>query len=132
MSVEAALFSVLSTAPAVSAIIGNRLFPGAAPVNTAAPYAVYSRASARRIRSMLGPSRLAMPRIQVDGYAATYAQARAIADAVRGALDGYRGTAAGVVIHGASLLTDQDIYEAEALPPLFRVSLDFQITHSEE
>lgn len=128
---EAALSALLLADAAVAAAIGARLFPNAAPLGTATPYATFRRISGRRVRSLAGASGLAMPRVQIDVQATSYLAARAAADAIRRCLDGYR-PAGNAVIRAAALLSDQDLYEAEALPPLHRVTMDFQITHREE
>jgi hypothetical protein len=134
MSIERALYARLTGAAAVSAIIGTRLFPNFAPLGTAAPFAIYNRVSANRIRSLTQRSGLAMVRMQVDCMAETYAGARALADVVRQALDGFRGEAGSppVMIESCSLQSDQDLYEDAAEPPLHRVSMDFMLTHREE
>ena len=132
MSVERALYALLTGDAGVSALIGARLYPVIAPLGTAAPYATYQRISARRVRSLTQRSGLSFARIQVDALATTYAGARGLADAIRTTLDGYRGTAGGIAIESATLQSDQDIYEGEAEPPLYRVSQDYMLAHTEE
>lgn len=134
MSLERALFARVTGDAAVSALIGDRLFPNVAPLGTDAPFATYQRISATRVRSLTQRSGLAMARMQLDCMAETYAGARALADAVRQALDGFRGAAGSppVTIEASSIQSDQDLYEDAAEPPLHRVSMDFMLTYREE
>jgi hypothetical protein len=136
MSVERALFTRLTEDDPVSEL-GGRLYPVAAPARVMTPYATYARVSAVRARDTLGPSKLVSARFQVDIYADAYSTARAVANAIRVRLDGYRGTIArsdwSCRIEGISLVTDQDLHEPEIEPqPLFRVSQDYLIHHIEE
>jgi hypothetical protein len=136
MSVERALFHRLTNGTPI-AQLGNRLYPVAAPARVQMPYATYARVSAVRARHTLGPSGLVSARFQIDIYAAAYATARAVSDAIRTRLDGFRGTITqpgwSCRIEGISLVSDQDLHEPEIEPQaLFRVSQDYLIHHIEE
>jgi hypothetical protein len=108
---ELAVYTLLKDAAGVAALVAGRVYPLQAPQNATAPFIVYQRISSRRVRSVDGPSGLAQPRIQVDAYAATYAGAKALASAIRTALDGYRGTVAGVRVGAIALVSDTDFLE---------------------
>lgn len=131
MSIEAAIFSLLTTDSSVSSLVGTRLYPLLAPQDAATPFIVYQRVSASRWTSLEGPSGMAQPRIQIDAYTSTYAAAKTLATAIREKLSGYRGTVAGTRIGGITLITDQDLIENEKDPKLYRVSMDFMVTHDE-
>lgn len=131
MTAELALYTLLSEDAAVSALAGNRIYPLRAPDRVALPYLTYQRISGARWRSIDGPSGMAQPRIQVDVWADRYDVSKSVAGAVRNALDGWRGTVAGVRVGGIALEGDQDLFEDEVDPPLYRVSLDFIVTHNE-
>ena len=68
-------------------------------------------------------------RLQLDSYATTYSAVKDIADQVRIAIDGYRGTQSGTVIGGVLSGEEQDFYEQDT--KLHRVSQDFIIWHQE-
>lgn len=136
MSVERAIFTRL-TAGVPIPDLADRLYPVAAPARVQMPYGVYARVSAGRTRGMLGPTGLVSARFQIDLYGAAYGAVRALADAVRRRLDGFRGVISGVGwtcrIEGVSLLSDQDLHEPDITPEaLFRVSQDYLIHHIEE
>ena len=94
---------------------GSRVYPLLRAEGSALPAIVYSRVSNAPINSLDGSSGLDAVRIQIDTYAATYAQAKAIADQVRGLMQ------AG--LFKALLQTDFDAYEPDT--KLFRVTQDF-------
>ena len=128
---ELAVYTLLINAPAVTAIVGTRVFPVRVSQSAAYPYIRYMRAAGARWRSTQGPSGKAQPLIQVDCYAATYAEVKTLANAVRQTLDGYRGTVAGVRVGSISLETDEDMEEDGPEPIPYRVSMDFLVTHEE-
>jgi hypothetical protein len=68
--------------------------------------------------------------LQVDAYAATYTEARALAEQVRLALQRHRGTSAGVVIDDVFVLSGpNDFYEDQV--KAYRTQMDFLIWHRE-
>lgn len=128
---EKAVYAILKAASGVAALVATRIHPLTAPQSETVPFITYQRISAERTRDTRGPTGRARTRLQVDGYAATYPEAKALANAVRQALDGWRGTAASVRVWSAALESDVDFYEDTVDPKLFRVSMDFIITHDE-
>lgn len=132
---ELAVYTLLKNAAAVSALVGARIYPLTAPQKPTYPLITYQRISGPRWTTLDGPTGIAQPRIQVDAYATTYAGAKALAAAIRQTLDGYRGavstTAGNVRIGGVRLETDQDLYEDDVDPALYRVQMDFMVTHEE-
>jgi hypothetical protein len=129
--IEKAIYVRLTGFAGLAALVGDKVFPLRARPGVAAPYIVYSRVSGQRVRSLAGPSGLARPRFQFDCYGGTYAELRDVATQLRLALDGFRGTVAGVRIGGASLQNEIDAFDFEPDPDLFRASLDFLIFHAE-
>jgi len=132
---EIAIYTILKDTSAVSSLVGARIYPLKAPPKVTKPFVTYQRISGDRWRSFDGPTGTAQPRIQVDCYATTYAAAKALADAIRQNLDGYAGTvtttSGAVRIGGISLMTDRDLFEDDIDPVLYRVSMDFMVTHGE-
>lgn len=129
--IEKAIFAILNGAPALSALVADRIYPLRAPQNAEAPFITYRRISGPRLRSIGGASGQANPRFQIDVFAASYASSKDAGTEVRLALDNFRGTAAGVVIRSCSLDSDRDLIDPDAEPTLYRVSQDFTLWHDE-
>lgn len=136
MSVERALYQRLTIgAPNVSALVGTRIYPMVAPLAVSMPFCTFARISTDRVRSLSGPSGLAMARFTLDALALTYPECRAAADALRRRMDGWRRLEVGAGwscnVKASSLLSDADLHEPDAEPALFRATLDFMITYEE-
>ena len=78
-------------------IDGSAVYAGKAPQNTGA-CVIYQRIGTERDHAMGADTGLTDTRIQVTSWGKHYASAQAIAEAVRGVLQDYSGTAADVVI----------------------------------
>lgn len=114
----------------VAGLIGDRIYPQVLPQDPTLPAVTYRRISAIRVRSQDGPSGVARPRYQLDAWSRSYAEADAVAAAVRTRLDGYRGDIGGETIQGAFADVDRDLYD-EALR-LHGRSADYLVWHEEE
>ncbi len=128
MVIEEALYSHLAADAGVSALVGDRIYPTLAPQEAELPYLVYQRVSGPRVRSHGGPSGLAHPRFQITGAAETYPSLRAVMNAVRAALDGFKGTmggTGGVEVGGAFVENELDSEET------FVSRLDIVLWHRE-
>lgn len=131
MSVAPAVYTRLSGHAPLAAIVGDRIWPVEAPAEASRPYVVFLTVSSQRLAHLGGPSMVANPRVQIDAYAASYADAAAIARLIRDALDGWSGTAGGIEVLGASCVDQRELQEDAANPPLARVSQDFSVWHRE-
>ncbi len=134
--IEEAIFARLSGWAGLAGLVGTSIYPMRAPQNVPAPYVVYQRISAPRLRSLLGGSGQANPRIQIDAYGTSYAQSKAVAEQVRLALDNFRGTVrlpdgTSVKIGACSLETDRDLIDGNMDPELFRTLHEFSLWHDE-
>ena len=134
MSVDDAIYSRLSGNSAVRAIVDDRIYPDRTPQDTALPKIVFTTISQGRAPNTSGASGVTNPRIQIDCWADSNAGAFALADAVRLALDGYRGTVASVVIRSCFLDSERKaIVEPRdgGEQRIYGRSLDFNIWHLE-
>jgi hypothetical protein len=135
MSVKKALVAMLRADAGLVAAVGNRIYPEAIPQHeTKRPALTYTVIDRPRVRHLGGYAGLAHPRVQVDTWATSAADADTVAGLLRTALRPQRLTVAGVGIQGIWLDGEQDFYE----PPLsseavgiYRVSQDFIIWHDE-
>lgn len=131
MTVEAAIYALMMASSEISGAADDRIYPLVAPDCVATPYITYQRISGERWNSLAGSVGKAQPRIQIDVWAETYAAAKQLGDAIRRALDGYRGTVGGIRIGALRIESDQDFFENDPVPALYRVSMDFRVTHAE-
>lgn len=129
MTIEEGLYDYLSTNVGVSAIVGTRVYPGTLPQNWTKPAISYQRVSGVRFRNLAGPAGRATPRIQIDCWAESYSGARTLAEAVRSAMDGYAGLMGTTTVGSVVLESDIDFYEPDT--DIYRVSMDFWISHIE-
>lgn len=134
MAISEAMFSLVTGDTGVSALIGDRLYPGrqpdAAPAGaTAYPCVTYDRLSGQREYSHNGDSGLPHPRFQFSVWAQDYLDARTAATALISALSGYRGIVAGVEIQAVFIENDQETFEAET--KLHRVIVDAVVWHKD-
>lgn len=133
--IEEALKVLITTAvPALT-----RFYPVQAAQAVTVPFAVQQRIGTNAVRSLSGPSGLTQARIQIDIYDLDYDAARAMALAVRQALDGYAGVvtipatspAETVSIRASSFQEERDFVEQTTNPILYRRSADFLIMFEE-
>lgn len=137
MSIEAGLRAFLIADAGVAAIAADRVYPAPAPQDVARPFVTYQRETGERVRSLSGPSGLALPSYLVDCWsddptladsAGSYSQVTALAAAVRQALDGYIGKWSGLDVR-ISLLDERDA--PDELTRMLRVSQTYRIWHQE-
>lgn len=117
--IESAIYELLTSNTVVTALVGLRCYPLVAPQRQGAFHAhvVYQRISHLMNRPLNGPNGLTVDRWQFDCFAmdtttaTAYDLAQSIADAVRLALDGFRGDAGGHAIQRIKLLDGGDSWE---------------------
>jgi hypothetical protein len=123
-----AVYTVLGGAASVTTLVGTRIYGGTAPQNAALPLIVHRVTAVERDRSGHGPSGHSAASVLVECYATTYEGAQALAAAVRVALDGYSGLAAGVQVFYMENTNEIDAVESETLPRAHFVPSEWQVT----
>lgn len=127
--IEALLASRVTTTTAVSSLIGTRFYPNEMPQTVTYPAARYTLVV--RPEVLAKPSsptlRIVRARFQIDVYATTYAQAKAVAAAIKGSLYGWVDLQNGVI--GARITDESDITDNDEA--MRRVSIDGSITYNE-
>lgn len=121
MTVEATLYATLSTDSALRALVDTRIYPVTLPEDCVFPAVTYRRVQTDRHMTLCGPSGGAQALMQVDALAPTFAQSRAVADAVRSAMTGIAHTFIG---------SDADDHDQEM--DLHIVSAEFSIYYTED
>lgn len=107
-----AIYSILTTDSAVSAIVSTRVYPQIAAQGAAFPFVVYVINDITPSDTKSGVSTLDEVRYEILAVAETYAESADLNEKIRTALDRYTGTVAGVVIDSiqfTELDTDYDI-----------------------
>jgi hypothetical protein len=127
-TIEKAIRSILIADTTVKAIT-TRCYPATLPQDPTYPLIVYYKVTGMRDHHLQGPSGLAHPRFQVEAWATTYDAAKALANAIREALDGYSGTQGTVRIGSILIESERDTYEDAV--SCHRVIMDFYVWHSE-
>lgn len=131
-SIKEALYQHLISQAAVTVLAGSRVYPDILPQEPALPAVTYIRRGVERSKTFCGTESLARSSFQLDTWAKTYAEAEELAQAVRAALTDFVGTmggSPGVYVSDVALENDFDLSDLE--PGLFRVSMDFLVSHAE-
>ena len=123
----------LLASPEVSALVGTRIFPaGGRPdkgPEVALPSITYQRISNRWLTSHEGSLGASQPLVQLSCWAKTWSEVRAVAAAVRGALDGWIDYSAEPPIHGVTIEGDLDEYDADT--KVYHVPLSVRVRAGE-
>lgn len=117
--------------------LANKVFQARAPQNQQPPFVVFQRSDSQRWRSINGPSGMTQTTFQVDVYARTALEAKDLALAIEGDLDGFRGTVAygntspatTLRIGGISHQGDFETIDQTDNPFLYRISADYLVTY---
>jgi hypothetical protein len=123
-----ALFALLTTDPATSALIGNRVMPLRLMDTQTIPAITYQQIAGPRVTTHDEPNNsLAQTSYQLDIWAEDYDTMRAIAAAARVLLNGYKGTAGGLTLQ-AVLITDER-EDSDGETRLYRIIQTYAIWH---
>ena len=134
--IEDALYAYLGRQAQLTALIGAgdamRLYPDVLPEGVPYPAVTYFRVSTPRLHVLSGPSGFAQPRFQFSAWANNKADVIAVTEAVRAALDGFRGLMGEVQVRGVlsdDEMGDHDEYDGRTRS--FHRVIDFQVSHEE-
>lgn len=117
--IEKFVVAYVATKPDLVALVGDRVRAGQDRTEDVGKDRIYFfQVDGPRLKSLKGPSGLAMPRLQFGIISADYGRAKLIARLLAGTkgderLNGYKGTLAGIDVR-SFLLTDE---RALTLPP---------------
>jgi hypothetical protein len=122
MNITGPLREILSNNLTANTLTGGKVFPVVAPQTTEPPFAIFSIADNTPSDTKSGASTVDIIEVQCDAMAETYDYAQRMDEAIRNALDRYRGNVTVGITHypidGIRYLSTQDRYEPE--PALFR------------
>lgn len=134
-NVEKHLNAKLAATAGVASLVSSRIYPVHAPQDAVFPYIIYSRSSTRFINSQDGYTGTGVAMIVISSWAKSYSGAKALADVVRSAIDGWRDQTLSPKIDLASLVDESDIVlspeDGSELPYAYGVSHDVDISFEE-
>ena len=126
--IEKYVYAKLSASSALTALTSS-IYAGRIEQEKEPPFVMFTRSSTQRKRSLLGANGMTNVSVMVSCFAPEYGTAKAMADAVRLALDGVKATAGGVKCQQCALNAEFDDFEDE--PVLYRVTLIFSMWFTE-
>ena len=118
----------------LAALVSTRVYAQVAPSTAGTPYVVWQRTSVLRVDSHDGASGLATQMLQITSIDEDYIDALAVADAVRGAIDGADGTigtTAGVRIRFISGGDIPSLDPQNEARQLYGIYHDYEVWHQE-
>lgn len=129
-TIEEAVYARMTGFAAVSARVGNRVYPLLAPQDAPLPTLAYQVISSVPQRGQGGFSHLTQTVFQLTCQAADYAGVKALAVAARQCWESYKGTVNGITIGSAMVINESDGYSEELIAPVVR--MDVSIWHDED
>lgn len=128
MSFKGDLYDYLKGAPAVAALVSDRVYPQTVPTAADLPWIAMTKVSSPSIRTLGGDCGVENPSFRLDVWAATSETADAVADAIRNALSGFTGMMGDSDVMSARLDDLSDSFDAPddgTESVLFNVPVDF-------
>lgn len=129
MSLEADLFTRLSTHDGLVALVGQRIYPLVIPQKVAMPAVRYQRVAVTHTSAMGVDAPLTTTLVQVSSHADTFDGARAVAVQVRAALQRWMDDDVGV--QDVYVESEIDLYDQADLEGGYQVATDFRFWHME-
>jgi len=109
-----AIYSILTTDSAVSAIVSSRVYPQIAAQGAVFPFIVYIINDITPSDTKSGVSTLDEARYEILAVSETYAQAADLNEKIRTALDRYTGTVAGVDVNSIQFTELEADYDPDS------------------
>lgn len=140
--IENDLRTYLETRPAIAEFIGTspaRIYPVKAPQGdkhgpVPRPYMTFRRLSGGHEHTLRGAAGFALPRFDVSAYSDTYQQAKELAKAVRGEMQGFGGVMHTTEVRGATCVDEEDLFDDPidgSDKGVFHIAMEFQINYTE-
>ena len=108
-TIETAIYALLTADLTLTALVGTRITPVIVPQRSAMPAVTFAQVAGARTHSVDGPTGQVNSRWQFNCWASNTRSPRAVADALRQAIDGYSGTTGGVIFQSIQSQTENDI-----------------------
>lgn len=112
MTIEEALKKRLADSTTLAALVGRRIRPMAFPSIDVRPAILYQVISTEYFETFNGNAEWIVVNFQVDTFADTYADAKAVAAVIKTSLHNYSGTIEDIVIGVSKHVEDTDLTES--------------------
>jgi len=120
------IYSRLSTASNITAIISTNIYPDITPQNVDYPFIVYSIIDSNPVDFKDGQSNLEEIDLQIDVYTQNYDTTQNLSNLIRNRLDRFVGTLEGVEVQTIKYIRQSsEVFNAEL--SVYWVSIDFII-----
>lgn len=131
--IAVALYAKLSGTTAVTDLISTRVYPDVAPEGAIYPFVTFQQVSDGNLdaRPLVGAATYFRTLQQIDIYARLRSEADAVANAIRGALDGATGQTWGGVAIKAALFDQQIDADFEEDANIRRVIQQYRVVFQE-
>jgi len=131
-SVEKSIHTKMAGTTAITDLVSTRIYPFASRQGDALPRVTYFVVSSNPVNASTGSTGTVQSMIQVDVWAASASSAKAVADAIFTALDGFDDTATNAVSYYTLDARRQEIEESDdgSEKPVYRVSMDWDVWHA--
>lgn len=128
MAIETAIYTRLSGYNDLSSLVSTRISPNKRKQDGVLPAITYQRISSQRFSAMGSDSNVVKARFQFDVWAATYASASAVRDALIASLQRWR-TTSGATVYDCFIIGEYDLYEDDI--DQHHIAIDVEINYSE-
>lgn len=131
--IEAELFSYLQSEGAITALVGARIFPDAAPQTATLPLIIYSKQSTDREITLKKAVGVCTARIQIDVYGSSRTVCENIIEAVRLITDGFHGNWGTTFVHLCKFDSESVGWDLESAKDtgIHQSSVDLVVTFTE-
>ena len=126
MSLETGLYTALTSDSTVSGLVGSRIYPEIMPQGVTYPAISYQRISTVRTVMLSGVDDFTQVRVMIDCWDDSYSGAKALASAVKSAIDGVTVLGAQSIQH-CMMDSMTDLSQIDGDREDRRVSLSFLI-----
>jgi hypothetical protein len=127
--IESNIRQLITSNTQFTGLAGTRLYPVLLPTESPLPAVTYQSISLKTLYALDERVNFDQLRLQIDVWASTYLDSKALASCIVGILDNFSGSFPdGTYVDGIQLRNSTDYYEHEALT--YRVMLQFDIQFS--
>lgn len=106
ITIETTLEDILANDADVAGLVGTRIYPAPIPIDADLPAIAYQNIGDRGEVAHDGPTGTRQARIQVTATAATYKNAKILANFIEAALNGYQAAATGSTVEIESMIIE--------------------------